>query len=146
MHGICYGGCFLHQICDTWLFFVVAQGMKRFDAREKVAQLLQKQELWRGQTTHAMAVPRCSRSFDIIEPLLKEQWFLDCSNMATQAIKVESNDSSLLSVYVKNWMSCHYSDFHHYFFIREKLERHWYVLYSTTSRWTKTCLLICGKN
>ena len=62
--------------------------MKRFDVREKVAQLLQKKGLWRGQVSHAMAVPICSRSGDIVEPRLKEQWFIDCSGMADDAIKV----------------------------------------------------------
>lgn len=62
--------------------------MKRFDAREKVAQMLQKSSLWRGQEPHAMAVPVCSRSSDIIEPMLKEQWFIDVTPMADQALKV----------------------------------------------------------
>jgi len=35
-----------------------------------------------------MSVPICSRSSDIIEPKLKEQWFLDCSDMAMDAIQV----------------------------------------------------------
>lgn len=64
------------------------QGLKRFDARERVAQMLQKRDLWRGQVPHSMAVPVCSRSGDIIEPMLKDQWFLDMSSMASKAIEV----------------------------------------------------------
>jgi len=65
------------------------QGMLRFDAREAVAQKLQRAGLWRGQTEHSMTVPICSRSSDIIEPRIKNQWYIDCSQMAERAIKVE---------------------------------------------------------
>ena len=64
------------------------QGMKRFEAREKVALMLQKLDLWRGQEPHSMSVPVCSRSSDIVEPRLKEQWYLDCGQMAEKAIQV----------------------------------------------------------
>lgn len=83
----------------------VIQGMKRFDAREKVAQSLQKMGLWRGQDSHAMTVPVCSRSNDIVEPRLKEQWFLDCSDMAHEAMMVSVLDVS--SVFVeRNSLYC----------------------------------------
>ncbi|KAF6038038.1 VARS2 [Bugula neritina] len=83
----------------------VFDGMKRFDAREKVAQILQKKGLWRGQTSHPMSVPICSRSSDIIEPKLKEQWFLDCSDMAMDAIQAaEDSDIEFIpSYYSKLW-------------------------------------------
>lgn len=49
--------------------------MPRFDARWRVIDRLKKLNLWRGQGEHAMSVPTCSRTGDIIEPMLKEQWF-----------------------------------------------------------------------
>lgn len=33
-----------------------------------------------------MCIPRCSRSLDIIERMLKEQWFVKCETMAQKAI------------------------------------------------------------
>lgn len=33
-----------------------------------------------------MSIPRCSRSGDIIEYMLKEQWFVKCKAMAQKAI------------------------------------------------------------
>lgn len=79
--------CCFDFICFMLRFYIV-QGMRRFEAREKVAQLLQKAGLWRGQVSHAMSVPVCSRTNDIVEPRLKEQWFLDCSRLSDNAIKV----------------------------------------------------------
>ena len=83
--------------------FFSIQGMKRFDAREKVAQMLQKNDLWRGQTPHSMAVPVCSRSSDIIEPRLKEQWFIDISTMADQALQVRLPNVAVLCVTTVVW-------------------------------------------
>lgn len=34
---------------------------------------------------HEMQIPRCSRTGDIIELILKEQWFIDCKDMAAKA-------------------------------------------------------------
>ena len=30
----------------------------------------------------------CSRSKDVIEPRIKEQWYINCDDMATKAIEV----------------------------------------------------------
>lgn len=49
--------------------------MPRFEARWKVIDRLKKLNLWRGQSDHAMSLPTCSRTGDVIEPMLKDQWF-----------------------------------------------------------------------
>ncbi|KAJ8038314.1 Valine--tRNA ligase [Holothuria leucospilota] len=68
-------------------------GLKRFDAREKIISALKELGLYRGQKEHAMVVPLCSRSRDIVEPLLKEQWFVRCDELASKAVKaVESGE------------------------------------------------------
>ena len=64
------------------------QGMKRFDARTAVLEALKEKGLYRGTKDHAMVVPVCSRSKDIVEPLIKPQWWLNCTDMARDAAEV----------------------------------------------------------
>ena len=66
------------------------QGMKRFDARKKVIEQLKEKNLYVGQEDNEMTIPTCSRSGDIIEPLLKPQWWVSQGEMAKEAIKAVS--------------------------------------------------------
>lgn len=63
------------------------EGMKRFDARKKVIEQLKEKGLYVGQEDNEMTIPTCSRSGDIIEPLLKPQWWVAQKDMAKEAIK-----------------------------------------------------------
>jgi len=59
-------------------FYQELNDLHRYDARDKVLELLEKQGLRRGeQVQEKMIIPICSRTGDIIEPMVKEQWFLD---------------------------------------------------------------------
>lgn len=60
--------------------------MHRFDARTVIVNELQKMNLLRDRQDHDMTVPICSRSRDVIEYLLKPQWFVKCSSMADRAL------------------------------------------------------------
>ncbi|XP_066469580.1 valine--tRNA ligase, mitochondrial [Tiliqua scincoides] len=72
--------------CGEWL-----QGLNRFMAREKVLAALKERGLYRGAKEHPMVLPLCSRSGDVIENLLKSQWFVRCEAMAQRALEaVES--------------------------------------------------------
>ena len=51
--------------------------MKRFDARKKVKEELEKLGLFKEIQNHNLVIPVCSRSKDIIEPMLKPQWCLE---------------------------------------------------------------------
>jgi valyl-tRNA synthetase len=62
-------------------------GMKRFDARKAVVEDLKKLNLFKEVTDTETVLPICSRSKDIIEPLLKSQWYVDCKDMASKAVK-----------------------------------------------------------
>ena len=42
---------------------------------------------------HPMTVPICTRTGDIIENLLREQWFLKCESMAKRAIEAVETGS-----------------------------------------------------
>uniref|UniRef100_A0A8C3IAT8 Valine--tRNA ligase, mitochondrial n=1 Tax=Chrysemys picta bellii TaxID=8478 RepID=A0A8C3IAT8_CHRPI len=86
--------------CGDWL-----QGLNRFVAREKVVSALKERGLYRGMKDHAMALPLCSRSGDVVENLLKSQWFLRCEEMAQRALEaVESGHLKLTpKFHEKNW-------------------------------------------
>uniref|UniRef100_A0A8D2J1U5 Valine--tRNA ligase, mitochondrial n=1 Tax=Varanus komodoensis TaxID=61221 RepID=A0A8D2J1U5_VARKO len=64
------------------------QGLNRFLAREKVLAALKEKGLYRGAREHPLVLPLCSRSGDVIEILLKSQWFLRCEEMAHKALEV----------------------------------------------------------
>ncbi|ETN68326.1 hypothetical protein NECAME_05693 [Necator americanus] len=80
-------------------------GMRRFDARKAVIEALKELGLYRGSEDNAMVVPVCSRSKDIIEPLLKAQWYVKCDEMARKAVAaVESGELKLIPDYhVATW-------------------------------------------
>lgn len=73
------------------------QGMKRFDARKRVIELLKEKGLYIGQEDNEMAIPTCSRSGDIIEPLLKPQWWVSQTSMAKDAIHAVKNGDITIS-------------------------------------------------
>jgi len=65
-------------------------GMPRFEARAAVLKALKQHGMLRESRNHAMALPVCSRSGDVIEPLLKDQWHVDVTKMsecAREAVK-----------------------------------------------------------
>ncbi|XP_046576234.1 valine--tRNA ligase-like [Haliotis rubra] len=72
-------------------------GMRRFVARHHLTKFLKEKKLFRGEEEHNMTVPVCSRSKDIVEPRLKEQWYVDCQQMAMMAAEVvESGELKLI--------------------------------------------------
>jgi valyl-tRNA synthetase len=98
------------------------QGMKRFDARKAVLDALKEKGLYRDTAENPMVVPvcrfvltsfvddllllfSCSRSKDIIEPLLKPQWYVDCSDMAAQACRAvrEKELKIIPDMFEKTW-------------------------------------------
>ncbi|CAH2313907.1 valine--tRNA ligase, mitochondrial isoform X1 [Pelobates cultripes] len=86
------------------------QGVQRFDAREKVISGLKERGLYRGDSEHSMHLPICSRSGDVIEHLLKSQWFVNCTTMAQKALEaVDSGCLKLTPSYHqktwRNWLS-----------------------------------------
>lgn len=62
-------------------------GLHRFAAREKVLNQLKIANLFRGERDHAMQVPVCGRTGDVVEPLVKPQWFLKTEQIADLAAK-----------------------------------------------------------
>ncbi|XP_057508392.1 valine--tRNA ligase, mitochondrial 1-like [Actinidia eriantha] len=61
-------------------------GMLRFTAREAVTAALQRKGLYRGAKNNEMRLGICSRTNDVVEPLIKPQWYVNCNSMAKQAL------------------------------------------------------------
>ncbi|PFX27275.1 valine--tRNA ligase-like [Stylophora pistillata] len=80
-------------------------GLKRFDARKVVLDALTAKGLFIKTEDNQMVVPVCSRSKDIVEPLIKPQWYVDCKEMADMAVKaVRNGDLKIIpSMHEKVW-------------------------------------------
>ncbi|THV07564.1 hypothetical protein K435DRAFT_959639 [Dendrothele bispora CBS 962.96] len=63
------------------------KGMKRFHARVAVVNALKEAGLYIETKDNPMQIPICSKSGDIIEPILKPQWWVNCQPLAEEAIK-----------------------------------------------------------
>lgn len=62
-------------------------GQKRFDARYNVIDKLKEKDLYVKWDHNKMNVPICGKSKDIIEPLMKPQWWMRMRELADAAIK-----------------------------------------------------------
>lgn len=87
-------------------------GMPRFDAREKILHDLGERGLFRGKASHKMQLPRCSRSHDVIEYMVKAQWFMRCHEMEDAAIEAVEQaklaiDPARFQKEWKRWLSEH---------------------------------------
>lgn len=60
-------------------------GLLRFTARHKILDKLANCGALRAIKDHPMSIPVCSRSGDVIEYLLKEQWFVRTKELAARA-------------------------------------------------------------
>ena len=86
------------------------EGQKRFDARYTVVEALKKEGLFVKKEENAMKVPICSRSGDIIEPIMKPQWWMKMDSLAKPAIKaVEDGEIKIRPAssekYYLHWMN-----------------------------------------
>ncbi|XP_010458966.1 PREDICTED: valine--tRNA ligase, mitochondrial 1 [Camelina sativa] len=69
-------------------------GMPRFAAREAVVEALQKHGLYRGAKNNEMRLGLCSRTSDVIEPMIKPQWYVNCSMIGKEALDVAITDEN----------------------------------------------------
>nr|XP_033328295.1 valine--tRNA ligase isoform X2 [Megalopta genalis]XP_033328296.1 valine--tRNA ligase isoform X2 [Megalopta genalis]XP_033328297.1 valine--tRNA ligase isoform X2 [Megalopta genalis] len=81
------------------------KGTPRFIAKEKVLNELSNKGLLRRVCDHKMGIPRCSRSQDIVEYVLKEQWFVRCEGMARKAMNaVEKGHLNIVpTIHEQSW-------------------------------------------
>ncbi|KAH8372584.1 hypothetical protein KR009_000143 [Drosophila setifemur] len=80
-------------------------GMKRFECRKLILDKLKELGLYRETLNNQMVVPICSRSKDVVEPLIKPQWYVSCSDMAASATEaVRSGDLKIVPEHhTKTW-------------------------------------------
>ncbi|CAH8533540.1 unnamed protein product [Schistosoma margrebowiei] len=80
-------------------------GLQRFVARDVVQKALVELGVYRGEKDNPVVVPMCSRSKDIVEPLLKPRWYLRCKDMANAAMKEVSEGRSRIihSFHIRTW-------------------------------------------
>ena len=80
-------------------------GMKRFDARQAVIEQLTALGLYRGKAANKMSLGVCSRSKDIVEPVVRPQWWVNCQSMAARAVeKVKREELRIVpAMFEKVW-------------------------------------------
>ena len=80
-------------------------GMKRFDARQAVIERLTALGLYRGKAANKMSLGVCSRSKDIVEPVVRPQWWVNCQSMAARAVeKVKTEELRIVpAMFEKVW-------------------------------------------
>ncbi|MEA3508227.1 MAG: valine--tRNA ligase, partial [Synergistota bacterium] len=66
-------------------------GLDRFEARNKMVDLLKKEELLEKIEEHQHAVGHCYRCDTMIEPYLSEQWFVKTGPLAKESIQAVSD-------------------------------------------------------
>ncbi|KAI5918804.1 tRNA synthetases class I-domain-containing protein [Camillea tinctor] len=67
------------------------EGQKRYDARYAIVEELTKLGLFVKKESNPMTIRRCAKSKDIIEPLLKPQWWMAMADLAAPALDVVRN-------------------------------------------------------
>jgi len=81
------------------------KGMKRFDVRNQIIKDLEAKGLFRGKLNNPMRLGFCHRSGDVIEPLLRPQWYVNCAPIQEKMLEVVRNKELeiLPSMYEPDW-------------------------------------------
>ena len=85
-------------------------GLNVLEAREKILEFMKEEGIYIGEEEVLNAIPKGDRSSAIIEPLLKDQWFLDVKDMAEKSIgAVKSGEINFTPKFWENtffeWMN-----------------------------------------
>jgi len=67
------------------------EGMMRYDARIAIEEALDKKGLLKGKEPNKMRLGLCSRSGDILEPMITPQWYVNCNDMAKRSTDAVRN-------------------------------------------------------
>ena len=60
-------------------------------ARVEIVKWLEAEGLFRGTEGNAMRLGTCSRSSDVIEPVIKPQWWVNCKEIGEKAAQAVHN-------------------------------------------------------
>ncbi|KAK9469140.1 tRNA synthetases class I-domain-containing protein [Lipomyces arxii] len=80
----------LNANCGEWA------GTKRFDARKLVIEKLTEKGLFVDKKDNEMTIPRCAKSNDVIEPVMKPQWWVRQKEMGKAALDAVKNGDMIL--------------------------------------------------
>ncbi|MED6132273.1 Valine--tRNA ligase, mitochondrial 1 [Stylosanthes scabra] len=102
-HGKCaihpFSGRKLPIVCDAIL-------VDPTFAREAIAEALQKKGLYRGSENNEMRLGVCSRSNDVIEPMIKPQWYVSCGDMAKEGLNAATDEENIrLEIVPKQYLA-----------------------------------------
>jgi valyl-tRNA synthetase len=64
------------------------RSLDRFDARKQIISWMESNGFYRGSKENKMSIALCSRSGDILEPLVKPQWYVKCDQIAATAAQL----------------------------------------------------------
>lgn len=64
------------------------RGLNRYDARKHVVAWFEAEGLLEKIEPHALKVPVCERTGEVVEPLLTDQWYVSIQSLAQPAIEV----------------------------------------------------------
>ena len=62
------------------------KGMKRYDCRVAIVKRLTEMNLIKGKHPNKMVLQICSKSGDVIEPMVKAQWWINCKDVAKRTM------------------------------------------------------------
>ncbi|KAK9103448.1 hypothetical protein Sjap_020702 [Stephania japonica] len=79
------------------------EGMPRFGARAAIIEALLKKGLYRGAQNNEMRLGLCSRTNDVVEPMIKPQWFVNCNGMAKEALDAVMDDNRKIEIIPKHY-------------------------------------------
>jgi len=82
------------------------QGMDRYDARQKIVELMEQQELLEKIDDHTLMVPRGDRSGAVVEPYLTDQWYVKVAPLAKPAIEAVKNGD--IQFVPDNWKNTYF--------------------------------------
>ncbi|KAK8844864.1 hypothetical protein M9Y10_021035 [Tritrichomonas musculus] len=84
-------------------------GMPRFDARVAIGKALKDLGLFDHEQDHEMRLGITQRSGDIVEQVIKKQWFVDTKSMAERAIKAVEDGSLIIHPpeFISDWRAWH---------------------------------------
>jgi valyl-tRNA synthetase len=69
-------------------------GVDRFEARERVRGMLKDRGVYVKREPRAMAVAVCSRSGDVLEPMVRPQWWVSAESLAARSLRDMTDGST----------------------------------------------------
>lgn len=78
-------------------------GLKRYEVREKIIKDLDALKLYKGKRPNPMVLKICSRSKDIIEPILKPQWYMHFTEELKEHMLRIADDEAVFNIQPLNF-------------------------------------------